>query len=171
MQSITKAVIGIAVAAGLTLGAASALSAQGKAGAARGPHPAAANKSKPAEAGEAAKGGGEFKGIAAKLGTTSDALESAFQTAKQANPKLTRGQFISANVVAHNLGSKNPAITTQAILTGLQGGKSLGQTLQGLGLSESDAQEAERQARREVVAARKAETEPPAAPPSETKKP
>jgi hypothetical protein len=170
MKSITTAVIGIAVAAGLTLGTVSAVSAQGKAGAARGPHAAAANKSKASEAGEAAKGGGEFKGIAAKLGTTSDALESSYQTAKQANPKLTRGQFISANVVAHNLGSKNPAITTPAILSGLQGGKSLGQTLQGLGLSESDAQEAERQARREVIAARRTETEPMAAP-SETKKP
>jgi hypothetical protein len=94
-----------------------------------------------------------FKGIAAKLGTTPDALQTAYESAKQANPKLSRGNFVSANMVAHNLGTKNPAITTQAILSGLQSGKSLGQTLQGLGLSAKDAEDAERQARRDATAA------------------
>ena len=94
-----------------------------------------------------------FKGIAAKLGTTPDVLQTAYESAKQANPKLSRGNFVSANMVAHNLGTKNPAITTQAILTGLQSGKSLGQTLQGLGLSAKDAEDAERQAKRDATAA------------------
>ena len=94
-----------------------------------------------------------FKGIAAKLGTTPDALQTAYEAAKAANPKLSRGNFVAANMVAHNLGTKNPAITTQAILTGLQGGKSLGQTLQGLGLSAKDAEDAERQAKRDAMAA------------------
>jgi len=96
-----------------------------------------------------------FKGIAAKLGTTPDALQTAYEAAKQANPKLSRGNFVSANMVAHNLGSKNPAITTQAILSGLQSGKSIGQTLQGLGLSAKDAEDAERLARRDAAAAAK----------------
>src|SRR5690242_18644962 len=52
-----------------------------------------------------------FKGIANKLGTTPDALESAFQAARAANPKLTRGNFVAANVLAKNLGDKNPAVT------------------------------------------------------------
>ena len=94
-----------------------------------------------------------FKGIAAKLGTTPDALQTAYEAAKQANPKLSRGNFVAANMVAHNLGTKNPAITTQAILSGLQSGKSLGQTLQGLGLSAKDAEAAERQAKRDATAA------------------
>jgi predicted amino acid dehydrogenase len=94
-----------------------------------------------------------FKGIAAKLGTTPDALESAYTAAKQANPKLTRGQFVAANVLAKNLGDKNPAITTQAILDGLQSGKSVGQTLQGLGMKDSDADKAEKAAEREIRAA------------------
>ncbi len=94
-----------------------------------------------------------FKGIAAKLGTTPEALQTAYEAAKQANPKLSRGNFVSANMVAHNLGTKNPAITTQAILSGLQSGKSLGQTLQGLGLSAKDAEAAERQAKRDATAA------------------
>jgi hypothetical protein len=91
-----------------------------------------------------------FKGIAAKLGTTPEAMETAFETAQQANPKLTRGQFVAANVLAKNLGDKNPAITTQAILDGLQSGKSVGQTLQGLGMKDSDADKAEKAAEREI---------------------
>src|SRR5437899_3325173 len=39
-----------------------------------------------------------FGGIAPKLGATAGALEDAFEAAHTANPKLTRGQFIAANV-------------------------------------------------------------------------
>src|SRR6266702_4685368 len=74
-----------------------------------------------------------FNGIAKKLNTTTDALEKAYHDAKTLNPKLTLGQFIAANVLAQNLGSKNSAITTDAILNGLKNGQSIGQTLQGLG--------------------------------------
>jgi len=52
--------------------------------------------------------------------------------------------------VAHNLSAKNPNITTQAILDGLKSGKSIGQTLQSLGLSEKEAKEAEASAKREA---------------------
>ncbi len=96
-----------------------------------------------------------FKGIAAKLGMTPDALESAYATAKQANPNLKRGQFVAANMVAHNLSAKNPNITTQAILDGLKSGKSLGQTLQDLGLSAAEAREAQHQAARDTKEAEK----------------
>jgi len=58
-------------------------------------------------------------------------------------------------MLANNLGSKNPSITTQAILDGLQSGKSIGQTLQSLGLSAKDAKEAERAAARDAREARK----------------
>lgn len=91
-----------------------------------------------------------FRGIAEKLNTTPDALESAFKTAQAANPKLTRGQFIAANVLAQNLGSKNSSITTQAILDGLQSGKSIGKTLQSLGLSARDADKAQDEANGEI---------------------
>jgi hypothetical protein len=105
---------------------------------------------KPATTGPTAT---SFKGIAMKLNTTSDALEQAFQTALQANPKLTRGQFVAANVLAQNLGASNSAITAQAILDGLKGGSSIGQTLQSLGLSQSAADKAQDDANREIVAA------------------
>ena len=98
-----------------------------------------------------------FRGISSKLNTTPEALESAYEAAKQANPKLTRGQFIAANVLAQNLGAKHPGITTAAILDGLKSGKSIGQTLHSLGLSASEAKEAEREADREVREAQKAQ--------------
>jgi hypothetical protein len=155
MKRITHSIIGTALAAGLTLAVAAALSAQGKAPARPMPHVTTmshpANEASPPKAPEH-----PFRGVATKLGTTPEALETAYQSAKQANPKLTHGQFVAANMLAHNLGSKNPAITTEAILSGLQGGKTIGQTLQGLGLSAKDAEDAEHQARRDAVAAQHA---------------
>jgi hypothetical protein len=100
-----------------------------------------------------------FKGIANKLGTTPDALESAYQAALAANPKLTRGQFVAANVLAKNLGDKNPAITTQAILDGLKSGKSIGQTLKSLGVKDDQARDAQRAANREIQQAQKDTTD------------
>jgi hypothetical protein len=91
-----------------------------------------------------------FRGIASKLNTTPEALETAYKTAVAANPKLTRGQFIAANILAQNLGSKNSSITTQAILDGLKSGKSLGKTLQSLGLSAKDADKAQDEANSEI---------------------
>ncbi len=91
-----------------------------------------------------------FRGIAEKLNTTPQALQSAYQAALAANPKLTRGQFIAANVLAHNLGTKDPNITTQAILDGLKSGKSIGQTLHSLGLSDKDADQAQDKANSEI---------------------
>src|SRR5437879_5622410 len=100
-----------------------------------------------------------FKGIANKLGTTSELLEGAYQGALAANPKLTRGQFVAANVLAKNLGDKNPAITTQAILDGLKSGKSIGQTLQALGVKANDARDAQRAANREIQQSQKDSTD------------
>ena len=53
----------------------------------------------------------------------------------------TRGELVQ--VVAHdNLGAQHPGITTAAMLSGLQSGKSIGQTLQSLGLSAADIKQA-----------------------------
>jgi hypothetical protein len=84
-----------------------------------------------------------FKGAAKKLGTTPQALADAYKGALQANPKLTRGQFIAANMLAHNLGGKYPSVTVSAILDGLKSGKSIGQTLQALGVGADEAKKAE----------------------------
>jgi hypothetical protein len=87
-----------------------------------------------------------FRGIAEKLHTTPQALEAAYDAAKLQNGDLTHGQFIAANVVAQNLGEKNPAVNTAAILAGLKSGKSIGQTLRSLKVSDKEADEAERAA-------------------------
>jgi len=145
---------------GLTLGAAVGLQAQAKRQAPMThtqPMSHATNSKATTPSTTAPKSNSDsFKGIAAKLGTTPDALQTAFESAKLANPKLSRGNFVAANMLAHNLGTKTPAITTQAILTGLQGGKSIGQTLEGLGLSATDAENAERQAKRDAAASQRA---------------
>jgi len=102
-----------------------------------------------------------FGGIASKLGIPAKELEDQFDAAQALNPKLTRGQFIAANVLAKNLGTKNPAITTKVILDGLKSGSSIGQTLHSLGLSESEAKEAERAADREVKEAKETKPDQP----------
>jgi hypothetical protein len=91
-----------------------------------------------------------FTGVAKQLGTTPQALDDAYKAALATNPKLTRGQFIAANMLAKNLGTDHPGVTTQALLDGLAGGKSIGQTLQGLGLSADQAKDAETEANREA---------------------
>jgi len=91
-----------------------------------------------------------FRGIAPKLNTTPDALHTAFERARQVNPKLSRGNFIAANILADNLGARRPNVTTAALLSGLQNGYSLGQTLQSLGLSPLESKQARRAADRRV---------------------
>jgi hypothetical protein len=91
-----------------------------------------------------------FRGIARKLNTTPEALQSQYLAAQALNPDLKFGQFVAANVVADNLGATNSNITSSAILGGLQSGRSLGQTLQDLGLSKSEAKAAKQQAEHQI---------------------
>src|SRR5437867_4386838 len=95
-----------------------------------------------------------FRGIAAKLNTTPEAMQTAYEQAKSANPKLARGQFIAANMLGHNLSDKG--VTTDKILAGLASGKSMGQTLKSLGLTDQEAKQAEKAANKEVREANKA---------------
>jgi len=85
-----------------------------------------------------------FRAIAAKLNTTPAALQVAFERAREGNPRLSRGNFVAANVLADNLGARRPNVTTAAILSGLQRGMSLGQTLQSLGLTAKESKHARR---------------------------
>jgi len=91
-----------------------------------------------------------FRGVAVKLNTTPFALQNAFENARAANPKLSRGNFIAANVLADNLGARHPNITALAILSSLQNGRNMGQTLQSLGLSGAEAKQARRAADRDT---------------------
>ncbi|HTD70872.1 MAG TPA: hypothetical protein VK647_10470 [Gemmatimonadales bacterium] len=139
----------VTLALGLALATATAVAAQKPTHGHASAH--APNVNKPSNPDQdRAKDVNSFRGVAKKLGTTPDALETDYLAARQANPKLTHGQFVAANMVAHNLSAKNPNITTQAILDGLKSGKSIGQTVQSLGLSEKEAKEAEASAKREA---------------------
>ncbi len=87
---------------------------------ARTPHvksaPAANKPASETRGAESAEHLKSFRGVAAKLNTTPEALQTAYEQAKAANPKLTRGQFIAANMLGQNLSAKG--ITTDKILAG-----------------------------------------------------
>ena len=75
----------------------------------------------------------EHPGVAAGLHTTANDLRAGYRAALAANPNVTRDR----------------------ILAGLASGRSIGQTLQDLGLSSQAAKDAERQANREIKESRR----------------
>lgn len=97
----------------------------------------------------------DHPGLAPALHTTANDLRAGYQAALLANPSLKFGQYVAATRLAENLGGSNPNITQAAILAGLADGKSLGQTLQDLGLSKRQATDARSQADREIKEAKR----------------
>ena len=89
-------------------------------------------------------------GITKGMNMSANQLRSGYQSALATNPNLKFGQYVAANRIARNLGSRNPNITTDAILQGLAAGKSIGQRLQELGLSSREAKDAVSTADREI---------------------
>jgi hypothetical protein len=89
------------------------------------------------------------------LHTNANDLRSGFQAALKTNPDLTFGNFVAATRLGQNLHSRFPNITRDAILNGLASGRSLGQTLQDLGLSSDEAKAARKRAETEIKEARK----------------
>lgn len=94
-------------------------------------------------------------GIPKALHTNANDLRAGYQSALVTNPDLTFGNYVSATRLSQNLGRKNPNVTRAAILNGLSSGRSLGQTLQDLGLNDRESKEARKQAERELKEARK----------------
>jgi hypothetical protein len=93
--------------------------------------------------------------MAGRLHTNANDLRAGYQNALLTNPDLKFGHYVSAVRVSQNLGSRHPNITRTAILNGLASGRSLGQTLQDLGLSERDATDVRRRAEREIKEAKR----------------
>lgn len=89
------------------------------------------------------------------LHTNANDLRSGYQAALAVNPDLTFGNYVSATRLGQNLNPRFPNVTRDAILSGLNSGRSLGQTLQDLGLNEREAKEARKRAENEIKAARK----------------
>jgi hypothetical protein len=82
-------------------------------------------------------------------------LRDGYQAALANNPDLKFGQYVAANRIAKNLGDHSPNITSDAILRRVAGGKSIGQSLQDLGLSSKEAKDAEKAADREIKESKK----------------
>jgi len=97
----------------------------------------------------------DHPGVPGALHTNANDLRSGYQAALATNPDLKFGHYVSATRVSQNLSSRFPNITRDAILSGLASGRSLGQTLQDLGLSERQANDARKRADAEIKAARK----------------
>ena len=89
------------------------------------------------------------------LHTNANDLRSGYQKALATNPDLSFGNYVAAVRLGQNLNGRFPNITTDAILNGLASGRSLGQTLQDLGLSSDEAKAARKSADAEIKAARK----------------
>jgi len=97
----------------------------------------------------------DHPGLPRALHTNANDLREGYQAALLTNPDLSFGNYVSATRLAQNLGRRNPNITRTAILNGLDSGRSLGQTLQDLGLSERESKDARKQVERELKEARK----------------
>ena len=97
----------------------------------------------------------DHPGMAASLHTTANDLRSGYRAALLANPNLKFGQYVAATRLAANLGTRNPNITTKAILAGLAAGKSIGQTLHDLGLSKQEAKDAQKRVDQELKDAKR----------------
>lgn len=97
----------------------------------------------------------EHPGVARALHVNANDLRSGYQAALVNDPDLKFGQYVAATRLSQNLGSRHPNITRTAILDGLASGRSLGQTLQDLGLSDREANQAKKRAEREIKEARK----------------
>jgi len=89
------------------------------------------------------------------LHTNANNLRDGYQAALASNPDLTFGNYVSATRLGQNLNRRFPDVTRDAILNGLASGRSLGQTLQDLGLNSDESKAARKQAEAEIKAARK----------------
>jgi hypothetical protein len=97
----------------------------------------------------------DHPGVPRALHTNANDLRAGYQSALATNPDLTFGNYVSATRLGQNLNRRFPNVTRDAILSGLSSGRSLGQTLQDLGLSNDESKQARKQAEAEIKASRK----------------
>ncbi|HEX5884880.1 MAG TPA: hypothetical protein VFY67_10115 [Pyrinomonadaceae bacterium] len=97
----------------------------------------------------------DHPGLPRALHTNANDLRSGYEAALATNPDLKFGNYVAATRLSQNLNPRFPNVTRDAILSGLASGRSLGQTLQDLGLHEREAKEARKRADAEIKAARK----------------
>jgi hypothetical protein len=96
-----------------------------------------------------------YRGLSKKLGTTPEDMRARYQAALLANPNLSYGNFVAANVIADNLGGRFPNVTSSNILAGLANGDSIGETLRNLRMTKEQAKIAQRDAEDKIDAAKR----------------
>lgn len=97
----------------------------------------------------------DHPGVPRALHTNANDLRSGYQAALATNPDLTFGNYVSATRLGQNLNQRFPGVTRDSILAGLASGRSLGRTLQDLGLNEREAKDARKRADAEIKVARR----------------
>ena len=97
----------------------------------------------------------DHPGVPRALHTNANDLRAGYEAALATNPDLTFGNYVSATRLGQNLNGRFPGVTRDAILAGLASGRSLGQTLQDLGLNSDESKAARKRAEAEIKAARK----------------
>lgn len=96
-----------------------------------------------------------YRGISRRLGVAPETLRLQYEAALASNPDLKFGQFVAANVIAANIGTRNSSVTASSILAGLQSGDSIGKTLQKLGVNPEEAKQIKKDAERQMKESRK----------------
>jgi hypothetical protein len=97
----------------------------------------------------------DHPGVPKALHTNANDLRAGYQAALATNPDLKFGNYVAATRLGQNLNSRFPNVTRDAILSGLNSGRSLGQTLQDLGLNDRDSRDARKRVDDEIKAAKK----------------
>jgi hypothetical protein len=97
----------------------------------------------------------KYRGISTKMGTTTDVWGQQYHDAYMANNNLKFGQFVTANVVADDLHSRYPNVTSEAILAGYRQGHSIDQTLRSMNVDAATAKAAEKNAERRIKESQK----------------
>ena len=97
----------------------------------------------------------DHPGLPKALHTNANDLRSGYQSALAVNPDLTFGNYVSATRLGQNLNPRFPNVTRDAILSGLNSGRSLGQTLKDLGLNDRESKDARRRVDDEIKKAKK----------------
>ena len=96
-----------------------------------------------------------YRGLSRRLGTTPEEMRARYEAALVANPDLNYGNFVAAHVIADNMMSRFPNVTSANILAGLADGDSIGETLRDLRLTKEQARIAQRDAEDRIKAAKR----------------
>jgi hypothetical protein len=91
-----------------------------------------------------------YDALGRKLNMSGESVRDWYEREKQLNPDLTYGNFVAANMIARNHGSRYPNLTTEAILRRMRDGESLGQAMKNLGVNDRDIKQEKKRIKKEI---------------------